>query len=91
MKIKCKTTVAIAREYDRSQPHVQLYKNKVMEIDDTVALTAIELGFAVKCDAPNTNVVKEKMVEQNYQNKMMDAPPANKEIRRGRPPKNTEN
>lgn len=101
MKIKCKTTVAVAREDDRSKPHIQLYKDKVMEVDDVIALTAIDLGFAVKYktsktsisenEDTNEDIIDEKMVEHTHQNKMMDTPSANKEVKRGRPPKSIEN
>ena len=76
MKIKCNETISIARTDDRSKPNVQLYRDKVMDVIDEIASTAIRLGFAVKCDEPQAN--EKKMVEQTHQNKMVEEVHKNK-------------
>ncbi len=86
MKIKCNETVSIARTDDRSKPNVQLYKDKVMNVIDEIASTAIRLGFASKCDEPKTNaiedvieeVLEEKMIDKNHKNKMFSDTHKNK-------------
>jgi len=80
MKVKCKTTVALARE--PGKPHIQLYKDTKIDLPEEYALRAIELGIAEHC-----NEICEKMVSNVHENKMMNDISENKEIRRGRPKK----
>lgn len=83
MKIKCNESVAIAWDGEPSKSHVHLFKDQIIDIDEKMAMTAINLGFASKCDECG-----QKMFDEDYKNKMMTNEYENKEIRqRGRPRK----
>ncbi len=88
MKIKCNATVSMARQDDRSKPNIQLYKDEVLEVLDSVALSAIKSGFAVEFVESNAiedttedtteDVIEEKMIEDDHKNKMFSDTHKNK-------------